>query len=359
MSGSAGMRGYLLQALVCLLDGLAVGSTWEFIGIEPNTVSEKVDILWQDHGRTKVVQVKSSQNQITLAQARSWCNELEQSTKADDYELLLLGPCSQSVAEIGQLSKVKIPIPRILDPFGLIEQAAHRLDRYLEDKGVSKVPSFARELIVNGLISKMETYSTKGDFISRKDFNRILDEWILVLYPRSLNEAVLSQCDLLLDTVVFPLPTGPSHDSLALILPLTFVNTGVRTAIVEWIALKVVAEDHSKIYTPVAFIDMIKLLQVKRALHAENIIGVFSAFAVPHGEIVVRNVLLTQEENDTRYPFRTWTPAKYLFQVFVKYGDKDLPVKQKELDMEINDKMLSEYKLGYSFTNSIRKNIEI
>lgn len=355
MNGATAMRGYLLQALVSVLDGLNIDSGWSAVSLEPHITSEKVDILWKYQTQAKVVQVKSSQNQITKSQVEKWAKDLANSVDADEYELLLLGPCSQSVIDLGQVDKVKIPPPRVLDPFGLVEQAAHRLDRYLEGKGISKVPAFARELIVNGLVTKIETYSTQGAMISRADLDKLLSEWVLVLYPRSLNEAVSMQCDLLLDTVVFPAPTGPSHDSLAIILPLVFVNSGVRTAIVEWIALKVVAGDHTKLYTPVAIIDLQKLIQGRRALHAENTLGVFSEFAVPHDGTVTMNVLFTQEENDPRYPFRPWDPGKYFLQIFVKYRNKDSAVKQKEIDMEINERMLAGYRSGESFTNSIRK----
>ena len=198
MSGSAGMRGYLLQTLISLLDGLTADSEWIELSLEPQVTSEKVDLLWVYPARKKVVQVKSSQNQITKPQVELWASELESSLSADEYALLLLGPCSQSVVEIDHVGKVNIPAPRVLDPLGLIEQAAHRLDRYLEAQGISKVPAFAREIIVSGLITKLEIYSTQGTPISRNDFDKLLRDWILVLYPRSLNEAVSMQCDLLL-----------------------------------------------------------------------------------------------------------------------------------------------------------------
>ena len=46
MSGQAGARGYLLQALVCLLDSLEPDENWVSVTIEPNEESDKVDILW-------------------------------------------------------------------------------------------------------------------------------------------------------------------------------------------------------------------------------------------------------------------------------------------------------------------------
>ncbi len=91
MSGQTGARGYLLQALICVLDCIDHDDKWSNVTIEPNDDSDKVDILWGYDDRRKVVQVKSSQNQIDLASAKQWAAELEAATIADEYELRLIG----------------------------------------------------------------------------------------------------------------------------------------------------------------------------------------------------------------------------------------------------------------------------
>jgi hypothetical protein len=71
MSGQAGMRGYLVQTIVCLLDALEE-LNWSTVTLEPNEASEKVDILWRyADGRTKAVQVKSSRKQIREGQVNA------------------------------------------------------------------------------------------------------------------------------------------------------------------------------------------------------------------------------------------------------------------------------------------------
>src|SRR5690349_11128150 len=60
--GRSGARGYLLQTLSSLLDALNGASAWDSVTIEPDTATEKVDILWTFVGKTKAVQVKSSTN---------------------------------------------------------------------------------------------------------------------------------------------------------------------------------------------------------------------------------------------------------------------------------------------------------
>jgi hypothetical protein len=355
MSGAAGIRGYLLQTLSCLLESLEVTSTWEAVSIEPNALSEKVDVLWRWPDRTRVAQIKSSQNQIGKAAVELWAQELETSIAADEYELSLLGPCSQWVVTVDQIGKVRIPTPRVLDVSGLVEQAAHRLDRYFEVKGISRVPAFARELLVHGMIGKLETYSTSGDSVLRADFDRLLTDWVLSIYPQAFSSAVAMQCDLLLDSFVFPQTTAPSHDSFPLVLPMVLVNGGIRTAVIEWIAAKIKAEDHIKLYTPVALIDLQRLIQGRRALHAENIIGQFSEFPVLPGQACPLNVLFAQEENDARYPFRSWESGRHTVELHVKYHDRDTAIQQRSFEIDVTPEMLQQFRAGGSFVNSIRR----
>jgi hypothetical protein len=330
-------------------------TAWQALALEPNLSSDKVDIIWEYSTKKKVSQVKSSQNQIGKAQAESWAKELETSILVDDYELVLIGPCSQSVIELGSVGKVKIPTPKNLDVTGLVEQAAHRLDVYLGNKGISKVPSFARELLISSLVIKLETYSTAGTLITRDDFDRLLSEWILALYPQSINEAVEMQCDILVDTVIFAVTTAPSHNSPAIILPITFINHGVRTAIIEWVAIKIISEKSTKIYTPIALIDYEKFLQGKRALHAENVKSHFSEFALGTGLEKELHILFSQEESHSTFPFSLWETANHKFEIYVKYRDKDTPTLQRSLDVEVTNKLLQDYANGVSAVCSFRE----
>ena len=63
MSGNAGIRGYLIQTIICVLDDLEKDNNWLSVTLEPMDESEKVDIrLKYPNHITKVCQVKSSQN---------------------------------------------------------------------------------------------------------------------------------------------------------------------------------------------------------------------------------------------------------------------------------------------------------
>ena len=187
MSGQSGQRGYLIQTLICVLSALQ-DRGWVSLTLEPNLKSDKADIIWFSPNRTKVVQVKHSQNTISASKVKSWVKELEDSIPADEYELTLIGNCTKDVAQTSY-GKVFVPQPLPLNIVSLIEQAAQKLDRYLESKGVSNVTPFARELIVEAFTTRLSTYSTQGAKLTREDVDKLLIEWTLVAYPNSLNKA--------------------------------------------------------------------------------------------------------------------------------------------------------------------------
>lgn len=191
MSGRAGMRGYLLQTIICLLDALQKDGEWESLTLEPDLDSAKVDIVWYsaEPNRVRATQVKSSQNQINVPQTKRWAKELEDSIQATKYELILLGPCSQGVVDLKRVGKVDIPSPRHLRAGDMIEQAAHRLDWYLEDLRYPKLPPAVREMLASSLVTKLETFSTSSQPVSREDFNDLLSQWLSASYPNTANAA--------------------------------------------------------------------------------------------------------------------------------------------------------------------------
>lgn len=358
MNGNFAIRGFLIQTIISLLDALQAENHWTHISLEPIINSSKVDVLFTYSNEKKVVQIKSSQNQINLSHAKEWSTELETSIPADQYELILIGPCAQSVVELGKHGKVYISPPKVLDISALIEQSAHKLDIYLHNLGYLSIPPFIREEFIAALITKLETYSTGGHNISRSDFNNILRQWIMAVYPEAINTSLEMQCDILIDSVGLPAISAPSHKSLAIMLPIVFVNDGLRTAIIEWIALKVISHDLVKFYTPIAIVDYQKLIQGKRYLHAENIIGHFTEFALLTKSSKEICIAFSQEETNEKYPFSEWKPGTYKFKIYIKYREGVTAKMQKEIEMEISQKMINDYWSGMTILNSIRK-IEI
>jgi hypothetical protein len=178
MSGQAGGRGYLVQALASVLDALTVDHNWTAITLEPDIGFDKVDILWKYPTSLKVVQVKSSQNQIGLTAVKAWAEELERSITADEYELRLIGPVSEGVPGLKQHGRVTVPTPDTLNPDSLMHQAAHKLDRYLQARQLGAQSPSAREMIVDALATRLSTFATRGMAIEREVFDGILRTWL-------------------------------------------------------------------------------------------------------------------------------------------------------------------------------------
>ncbi len=136
MGGNAGIRGYIIQTLICVLDALETDNNWLSVTLEPLDESEKVDIKWTyPENKLKVSQVKSSQNVIRFSVAKVWCEELETSSpNATDYELLLIGSTDKKLLERNDIGNVKIGEFKPLNINFLIDQASTKLDSYYERK---------------------------------------------------------------------------------------------------------------------------------------------------------------------------------------------------------------------------------
>lgn len=188
MGGRSGIRGYLIQSIIAVLDSLN-DPNWKSIIVEPNIGNDKVDICWISEISKKVSQVKSSKNQITLGMAKNWAEELETNVTSDEYELILIGPANKEITGKVKIGKVDIPIPQILNYKALINQASTILDRYLETFSITKLPTYAREIIIESLITKYTGFSTEGKEVKRDEFLSYLRDSILLILPEGINKA--------------------------------------------------------------------------------------------------------------------------------------------------------------------------
>lgn len=179
MSGRETTRGIFLQALVCLLGTLQDDNEWTSLTLEPDLNSEKVDIAWYYSGsEIKATQVKSSQNQLNEPDAKKWAKKLEDSGEATNYELILIGPCSRTLSKGQRYGNVEVPRPKPLDIQGLIEQSAHQLAVYLEQREKPAGRATTRERVVDSLVGRLQRDSIESTPISRDDFEKLLDEWV-------------------------------------------------------------------------------------------------------------------------------------------------------------------------------------
>ena len=187
MSGQDGNRGYLIQSVIALLESLS-RSDWDRLTLEPTHASEKIDISWYGPAATRVCQVKSSINQINQPDAKKWAVELEGQSVADELMLILVGPCSSSVARMGQYGKVVVPCPKNLDFEGLLGFAAHLLDRFLDTENINAQSPNHRELMVRALLTELSVFASDGTPIERRHFVELLKRWIkAVVAPADLS----------------------------------------------------------------------------------------------------------------------------------------------------------------------------
>lgn len=93
MGGQEGLRGYIIQTIVGVIESLDDKENWEKVTLEPNEELEKVDVLWEySNNKKKAVQVKSSINDIGYSDASKWIEELkEDMPDASEYQLYLVG----------------------------------------------------------------------------------------------------------------------------------------------------------------------------------------------------------------------------------------------------------------------------
>jgi len=193
VGGQASIRGYLIQTLVGVLEAFDVDQAWQSVIFEPDHLSEKIDILWCYENKTKAVQVKSSQNQFTKRDVERWALLLESSRGAEEYELILIGPCSQGVIGLTRVGNVSIPPPKNLDIPGLLQQAAEGLAQFLESQNLSAETAEHRRLLARALVTELNTYSADSTPLSRADVLQLLTKWIsqagatrTVLRPRGV-----------------------------------------------------------------------------------------------------------------------------------------------------------------------------
>ena len=188
--GQVGMRGYLVQTLIALLDSLESDPSWNSVTIEPAVESDKVDILWETDQGTRAVQVKSSQNPFRKADIERWAKELAEWKQADTYELILVGtPESNVVARIRKVGNVDVPPPKNLDLNAFKEQAAHRLDRVLKMVNLPAGNADQREMLAGALAEKLATLSTTGSRLTRSDLLKQLTDWIPKPEPATASSA--------------------------------------------------------------------------------------------------------------------------------------------------------------------------
>lgn len=172
------------------------------------------------------------------------------------------------------------------------------------------------------------------------------------------NELFDFSLDVIAGNLILATPTAPSHNSLALVFPISFLNLGYGEGVIEDLAVKAVLSQtgQAKLYTPFTEIDIEEFIQGRRRLHAENFLEAFRPFPLHSKEAVKKYILFTQAEHSERYPFSPWEAGTYRFEIYAKTSASKKAEKVSEFEKEITQEELDSYFSGnsrYLVTRSI------
>lgn len=173
MGGSDSIRGYMVQAVVCMLDALLTDKQWHSLTLEPNQGNTQVDFIWHSDSRKQVTQVKSSLK-FNAAHVRAAAEELE-GVEADGYELILVGHNFGGVRNGQEFGRVVVRLIH-LDAVDLKVRAADALDIYLTERGYPNTSNDFRKTAAAVLTEYLLTSSVDSRTLQRKE----LDDLILL-----------------------------------------------------------------------------------------------------------------------------------------------------------------------------------
>ncbi|MCB9949995.1 MAG: hypothetical protein H6824_03350 [Planctomycetaceae bacterium] len=261
---------------------------------------------------------------------------------ATTFELLLIGPCSGEVVKAGKIEGVDVPMPKSLDVEGLFQQAAHGIDVYLESRNVRSLPVAVRELLVEGLVGKLMTYSTKGEKIARQDLDNLLITWVLSTLPDAVETILYSRCEVLCDTVVLASTSGIKHQlegSITILLPIHFLNAGERPSVIENLGLRVHTPERTLIYEAIGVVDYAKVLENK-VIDNKFIQSTSNWIVVLKNEVKDVAVAFFPVDHQD-YPFGQWKSGACTLELYVQYRGDDYATCGASLSSDFGENDLS------------------
>ncbi|AEE92442.1 conserved protein of unknown function [Tepidanaerobacter acetatoxydans Re1] len=211
MGGAEGARGYLYQAIACVLNSMREDN-WIKVQMEPVTSEDKVDIAYEyEDGSYKAIQVKSSINNFTKGEIFNYFKSLiRDMSNANEYSLILIGTCSDNTKTIinsinkirrNNVDKTTKSVINDLDPelkavkeklsidllnndiYSLESNIMREFNYFLSQHGYS-VDYPILELIVGAINYQFNKFSTNSSFITKKDYEKQILEWINFCYPQ-------------------------------------------------------------------------------------------------------------------------------------------------------------------------------
>lgn len=318
MGGREAIRGFAVQTLICLLDSLwADGSPWAAVTLEPDSDNDKVDIQWEyADGSTCAQQVKSSKNQIGKGEVVTWCRALKDSRAADRYQLMLAGPIAAAVLDDAPFDGVEVPTPTSMDTLALLDQAITKVDRYLTAKSIAPLPLLLRESLIYELVARMLQAAIRGKRMPREEFDGWLLSGITASYPHAVSQRLTTNCAVLWSVVEIAGPVILADRAFELILPLTVVNGGASTSVVEMFLLRVWSTTREMRYRPECVVsDEQEKEYATRRLRGRP----FGDFAIAPQSSVQQTIVFVPVQRPG-YDGNEWPHGDYEVELFVKYA---------------------------------------
>jgi hypothetical protein len=319
VGGREAIRGFSVQTLICLLDSLSQAKTWTAVTLEPDSVNDKVDIHWEyADGTTCAQQVKSSKNQISKGDVVAWCKELKASNASTSYQLMLAGPIAAAVLDDAPFDGVDVPTPTSVDTLALLDQAITRVDRYLTAKSIDPLPLPLRESLIHELVARMTQSAIRGKRMSREEFDGWVLSGITASYPHAVSQRLTANCAVLWSVVEIGAPLVASARAFELTLPLTVVNGGAFTAIVEMFLLRVWSATREMRYRPEC---VVPAGAAEDYASRRRLGQPFGDFAVSPQSSIQQSVLFVPVQR-AGYEAGEWPTGEYQMELFVKYASQ-------------------------------------
>ena len=336
MGGREAIRGFAVQTLICLLDSLWLEAEWSSVTLEPDSDNDKVDIQWRyANGTSCAQQVKSSKNQISKGDVVAWCKELKESKAADRYQLLLAGPIAAAVVHDAPFDGVDVPTPTSMDTIALLDQAITKVDRYLSSKRIEPLPLSLRESLVYELVARMLQSAIHGQPMGRDVFEGWLLTAITAAYPHAVSQRLSANCAVLWSVVDLAGPALVADRAFEIVLPLTVINGGASTAVVEFFLLRIWSPAREMRYRP-----GLVLPELPGETHAmrRRLGRPFGDFAIaPHSS--VQQYVLFVPVKLHGYEVGEWPTGDYEVELFVKYASQPsvCSVKRATITIRMDD----------------------
>lgn len=317
MGGREAIRGFAVQTLICLLDSFLAGKPWKAVTLEPDSDNDKVDIHWEYvDGSTCAQQVKSSKNQIGKGEVVTWCKELKASNAANRYELILAGPIAAAVLGEAPFDGVDVPTPTSMDTLALLDQAITKVDRYLTAKSIDPLPLPLRESLIYELVARMLQAAIGGKRMSREEFDGWLLSGITAAYPQAVSQRLSANCAVLWSVIEIAGPEVVSNRAFELVLPLTVVNGGASTAVVEFFLLRIWSTTREMRYRP----ELVVPEKSEEEYATRRLLGrPFGDFAIAPQSSIQQSVLFAPVQRPG-YMADEWPHGDYQVELFVKYA---------------------------------------